>query len=336
MATIKDIAERAGVSLTTVSRLLNYDETLNVQDETKKKVFEAAEQLEYHMKEKKKRKRRLKLGVICSYSLEEELEDVFYLSVRIAIEKEIEEAGYKRVELSSEVNEEQAAQVDGLICLGTFSRTAAHNIEVLNRPTIFVDAIANRDVSDSIVTDIRHSVDKVMEYFWEQGHRKIGFIGGREIDDDGKEVMDSRLPGYENFLRQRGLFREAYVKIGGYTPRYGYQLAGELLGEKEPPTAIFAANDSLAVGCYRAIIEKGLRIPEDVSVIGFNDIPMAKYLTPPLTTIHVHMNFLGRQAVKMISEKILTDRTISMHVSVPTNLVLRESVAGIDRQERQI
>ena len=93
MSTIKDIAELAGVSVATVSRVLNYDETLNAQEETKKKVFEAAEQLEYHMKEKKKRKRKLKLGVICSYSPEEELEDPFYLAVRIAIEKEIEENG---------------------------------------------------------------------------------------------------------------------------------------------------------------------------------------------------------------------------------------------------
>ena len=82
MSTIKDIAELAGVSVATVSRVLNYDETLNVQEETKKKVFEAAEQLEYHMKEKKKRRRRLKLGVICSYSPEEELEDPFYQNGR--------------------------------------------------------------------------------------------------------------------------------------------------------------------------------------------------------------------------------------------------------------
>ena len=123
MSTIKDIAELAGVSLATVSRVLNYDETLNVQEETKKKVFEAAEQLEYHMKEKKKRRRRLKLGVICSYSPEEELEDPFYLAVRIAIEKEIEESGFKRVPLSIEDSMEHFAAVDGIICLGTFSRT---------------------------------------------------------------------------------------------------------------------------------------------------------------------------------------------------------------------
>lgn len=327
MATIKEIAELAGVSLATVSRVLNYDETLNVQDETKKRVFEAAEQLEYHMKEKKKRKRKLKIGVIYSYSLEEELEDTFYLSVRVAIEKEIDESGNKKVVLSPEDSTDLAAVVDGIICLGTFSRSVIERIERFEKPTVFVDALGNKDKCDSIVTDIRHSVRKVMEYFWGWGHRRIGFIGGRDIDSDGKEVLDSRLPAYCEYLEEHGTpLREEYIKIAGYTPKDGYKMAMELLSQENRPTAIFAANDSVAVGCYKAIVEKGLRIPEDVSVIGFNDISMAKYLVPPLTTIHVHMNFMGRQAVKMLAERIQSERTISMHVSVPTSLMIRESV----------
>ncbi|XCP85235.1 LacI family DNA-binding transcriptional regulator [Roseburia hominis] len=327
MSTIREIAEKAGVSVATVSRVLNYDETLNVQDETKKKVFEAAEQLEYQMKAKKKRKKKLKIGVICSYSLEEELQDTFYLSVRVAIEKEIEEERNKRVPVSLDDGIDQVSAVDGLICLGTFSHSMMDRIEKFQKPTVFVDTIGNRELTDSVVTDVNHSMRKVMDYFWEMGHRRIGFIGGSEIDSDGHIIEDSRLPGYRRYMKERGLFREEYVKIGGYTPKYGHQLAKELLEEADPPTAIFAANDSLAVGCYKAIVEKGLKIPEDVSVIGFNDISMIKYLMPPLTTVHVHMNFMGRQAVRMLSERIQSEREISMHVSVPTTLKIRESVS---------
>lgn len=332
MATIKEIAELAGVSLATVSRVLNYDETLNAQDETKKRVFEAAEQLEYHVKEKKKRKRKLKIGVIYSYSLEEELEDTFYLSVRVAIEKEIDESGNKKVVLSPGGSAEQAAVVDGIICLGTFSESAMERIGQFEKPTVFVDASGNRDKCDSIVTDIGYSVRKVMEYFWEWGHRRIGFIGGRDIDSDGKEILDSRLLAYREYLKEYGELKEEYIKVSGYTPKDGYKMAMELLSQKNRPTAIFAANDSVAVGCYKAIVEKGLRIPEDVSVIGFNDISMVKYLVPPLTTVHVHMNFMGRQAVKMLAERIQSERTVSMHVSVPTSLMIRESVGKADSQ----
>ncbi len=330
MSTIKDIAELAGVSVATVSRVLNYDETLNVQEETKKKVFEAAEQLEYHMKEKKKRRRRLKLGVICSYSPEEELEDPFYLAVRIAIEKEIEENGFKRVPLSIEDNIERFAAVDGIICLGTFSKTTDLKIDGMQKPHIYVDASGNRSTGDSILTDIRQSVIQVMEYLWGQGHRRIGFIGGRDLDSDGEEITDSRLTMYQSFLKERGALCESCIKIGGYTPRHGYRLMKELLEEEQRPTAVFAANDSLAVGCYRAIQECGLLIPRDISVVGFNDISMAKYLTPPLTTVHVHMNFMGRRAVQMLAELIQQERRINIQVSVSTELIVRDSVGRVE------
>ena len=330
MSTIKDIAERAGVSVATVSRVLNCDETLTVQEEKKKKVFEAAEQLEYQMKKKKKRKRKLKLGLICSYSPEEELEDPFYLAVRIAIEKEIEDKGFKRIPLYIEDGMAQFSAVDGIICLGTFSRTTVRKIDSMQKPHIYVDAVGNRNTGDSIITDLGDSVQCLMEYLWSQGHRQIGFIGGRELYSDGREILDARLPAYRRFLKEKGTLCESFIKIGGYTSKHGYRLMKELLEEEKRPTAIFAANDSLAVGCYRAIQETGLQIPEDISVIGFNDISMAKYLAPPLTTVHVHMNFLGRQAVKMLAERVQLEREVNMHVSVSTELVIRKSVRKID------
>lgn len=331
MATIKDIAEMAQVSITTVSRILNYDETLNVQDETKKRVFEAADCLEYKLKEKKKRKKKLKLGVLCSYSQEEELQDTFYLSVRIAIEQQIEEEGYKKFSVPLDATSEDVSGLDGIVCLGTFSETMAKKIESFHKPTIMVDATGRRDIWDSIITDTERSVIDVLNYLWEQGHRKIAFIGGKEKDLDGKEVKDNRVSTYKKFMEEKLYFREEYVKVGSYTPKSGYRHAMELMEDEENrPTAIFTANDSLAVGCYRAIQDKHLKIPEDVSVVGFNDTPMANYLVPPLTTVRIHMNFMGRKAVTLLAERILSGRDISMHVAIPAQLVLRESVAKID------
>ncbi len=272
MATIKEIAELAGVSLTTVSRVLNYDETLNVQDETRKRVFEAAEQLEYTIKGKKKRKKKLKIGVLCSYSLEEELEDTFYLSVRVAIENKIEREGFKKYQIRNTDQAEAVAALDGLICLGTFSKSMVDHIASFGKPVVLVDAAAKREIWDSIVTDTKRSVHKVLDCFLKYGHQKIAFIGGDEVDSDGNEVIDERLIAYQTYMQEKGLFQESYIKIGGYTPKHGYRLMKELLELEDRPTAIFAANDSLAVGCYKAVQEKGLHITEDISIIGFNDI----------------------------------------------------------------
>ncbi len=327
MATIKEIAEMAGVSAATVSRVLNFDDTLNVQDETKQRVFEAAERLEYQVRSKKKSKKKLRIGMISSYSLEEELEDTFYLSVRIAIERKIEEEGFKKALVNIKDSVESVSNLDGLICLGIFSESMVNKIKSFNKPAVFVDTNGDWDLFDSIVTDLKHPVKTVLNYFIQEGHKRIAFIGGRDVDADGKEIEDIRAPIFRSHMESKGLLREEYIKIGGYTPKYGYRLGKELLSLEERPTAIFAANDSLAVGCYKAIQEAGLRIPEDVSVIGFNDISIAKYLIPPLTTVHIYMDFMGAQAVNLLSERIYSNREISMHISIPTKLMIRGSVS---------
>lgn len=331
MATIKDIAEKAGVSITTVSRVLNYDETLNVLDETRKRIFEAAEQLDYQVRDKKKRKRKLKIGVLYSYSLEEELEDTYYLSVRVAIEKKLAEEGAKKYGLSGQEHKEELGALDGIICLGTFSQSMIERIESFHKPTVFVDALPDAEKFDSVIHDIERSVLKVMRYLMDQGHKKIAFIGGFETDSDGAEVVDNRTYAYQRFMKQENLFQEEYMKIGGYTPKYGYQMMKELLELPHRPTAVFVANDSLAIGCYKAVNEKGLSIPADISVVGYNDIPAAKYLVPPLTTVHLHMDFMGEQAVSVLAERILSGREISIQTLIPAKLVIRESVRELEK-----
>lgn len=329
MVTIKDIAEKAGVSITTVSRVLNYDEALSVQDETRKRIFEVAEQLNYQVKDKEKRKRKLKIGVLYSYSLEEELEDTYYLAVRVAIEKKLLEDGYKKFEIDRNVRKEEAASLDGLLCLGTFSRAKMDEVGAFQRPAIFVDTVPDTEKYDSIVHDIERSVRRVMNYLMNQGHQRIAFIGGYETYPDGTEVIDNRTYAYQRMMEQKGIFRESYMKIGGYTPKSGYQMMKELLELSDRPTAVFVANDSLAIGCYKAVSERGLSIPEDISLVGYNDIPAAKYLVPPLTTVHLHMNFMGEQAVNILSERILTGREICIQTLIPATLVIRESVRAI-------
>lgn len=330
MATIKEIAEIAGVSVTTVSRVLNFDDTLSVQDETKKRVFEAAESLKYQVPGKRKRRKKLKIGMLCSYSLEEELEDTFYLAMRIAIEKKLEEEGFKKFSVAIKDTADDVAHLDGLICLGTFSVSMIEKVKNYQRPTVFVDAVGDLDVFDSVVVGIEHSVRKVLDYFMEEGHKKIGFIGGLDIDPDGKEVVDFRVSGFRSYMEEKHLLNEQYIRLGGYTPKEGHKLGKELLEMTERPTAIFTANDSLAVGCYKAVQEAGLTIPGDISIIGFNDISMAEYLVPPLTTVHVPVDFMGAQAVNVLAERIFTGREISMHISIPGKVIIRESVSRLD------
>ena len=136
MATIKDIAERAQVSISTVSRVLNYDETLSVNAATKTKIFEIAEDLDYQTKNQKKGKKKLSLLLINYYSLEDEVEDPYYLSVRVAIERRAAQLGYRLVSVSRR-EELHRKSIDGVICLGTFEEDEVQRIAALEKPTIF-------------------------------------------------------------------------------------------------------------------------------------------------------------------------------------------------------
>lgn len=326
MATIKDIAQKAGVSIATVSRVLSYDETLNVPDTTKARIFEAAEKLEYKKKTKKQQDRRYKIGVLYSYSLEEELEDPFYLSVRVAIEKKLTDDGHKKYQIRSGDRAENLTGLDGIICLGTFSRSMVERIESFGKPVVFVDASPDVEKFDSVVNDMKRCVNKVLDYLTGLGHERIAFIGGRDIDGDGNEVQDDRVAVYQTHMEKKGLYRPDYVKIQGYAPKDGYVMTRELLSLTDRPTAVVVANDSLAVGCYKAVHEAGLGIPEDVSVVGFNDISFARYLVPTLTTVRLYMEFMGEQAVTLMAERLSSKRELCVQVRIPSRLIERESV----------
>ena len=328
MATIKDIADKTGFSAATVSRVLNNDATLNVQEETRKKIFETAKELQYHIKERKNKKHKMTVAVYYSYSREAELRDVYYLTVRLAVEQRLEEKNIGSYQIQNLGELKELTGVDGLLCLGTFSKSMMNQIEAFHKPTVLIDALGQKDTVDCVVNDLESSIKKVLEYLWDLGHEKIAFIGGKELDGDGQEVSDPRLSYFVRYSKERADFPMEYIRRGSFTPEDGYRFCKELLELPEPPTAIFASNDSLAVGCYRAISEKGLQIPEDISVIGYNDISVARYLVPSLTTVRLQMELMGKEAVNLLEEHIETEREIGLKVVVPVRLVVRDSVAA--------
>ena len=329
MATIKDIAARAGVSIATVSRVLNHDETLNAQEETKQRIMEIAEELEYEVRVQKKRKKKLKIGVFCSYSPTAELEDPYYLCIRLAIEKKLEEEGYKKQPVTVADTTDSVSGVDGIVCLGTFSKSHIDTISQWEKPTVFIDANPDPLKFDSIVVDYKNAVNCIVDYFVENGHKKIGFIGALDCDQDGDEVVDLRKDIFMKAMTKKGLYHDEYVKIGSYHARDGYKLLKQLYEEGNLPTALFVANDSMAVGAYKAAYELGLSIPGDISMIGFNDIPNAKYMIPPLTTIRLYMEFMGEYAVQLLEERVIQGRDICVNVVMPTKLYVRDSVKNI-------
>jgi LacI family transcriptional regulator len=327
MATIKDIAELANVSIATVSRVLNYDETLSVTPETRQRIFEAAEELEYVIAPKKKSKSKLKVGLYYSYSLEEELVDTYYLSIRVALEKKLREKGIEIQRLLKDDAKKSVEKMVGIICLGTFNKEDIERFKGYDKPCVIVDSNPDGSYFDSVVIDFNSATRKALDYLIGLGHQQIGFIGGIETDMYGNRFKDLRQDVFETYLQEKGLFYEEFVKIGGYNPTEGYVLLREMLSGENRPTAIFVGNDTIAIGCYKAAHELGVSIPEELSIVGFNDISSAQYMVPPLTTVKLYTEIMGETAVDLLLDRINSKRPVCKKVVINTNLIIRESAA---------
>ena len=337
MATLKDIAEIANVSVSTVSRVLNYDQTLSVSDLTRENVFKAAEELNYKkLKSKsdlqKKNKEELLIGIIEWYSMSEELSDPYYLSIRSGIERACFE---RKIQIKTifkedgEIHMDQLSEVDSIIAIGKYSQKEVKMFSSLTQNIVFVDSCPNDHLYDSVVVDFYDAMENVIEYLMNKGHKNIAFLGGKEfVGDDQEELIDPRESAFINILSNKKLLNKDLIVNRPFNVQSGYNLAKEIVN-KGDFTAIFVASDSMAVGAIRAFNELDYKIPEDISIVGFNDIPTAEYLMPPLTTVKVYTEYMGRTAVEKILSKINFDRIIPQKTVIPTELVERKSVLKI-------
>ena len=336
MVTIKDIAREANVSISTVSRILNFDETLNVSEDTRKRVLSIAEELNYvRVKERKNKVKKYNIGIICSYSETKELNDPYFLSIRTTIEKKCinENIEFNSLYISKILNESSNnyKNIDGIIAIGIFQEEEIKSLKEISENIVFIDSSPEEWEFDSVVVDLKYGTMKALEYLHELNHVNIGYIGAKVVphnsEGDSNELINYREASYRNFMLKINNLNEDWIFKGNFTPEDGYKLMKKALKLKEIPTAFFIASDPMAIGAYKAIAEEGYKIPEDISIIGFDDIITAQYLTPSLTTIKVFTDFMGEVAFDLLLEKIKEERSLSKKVVLPVKLIIRDSCA---------
>ena len=155
----------------------------------------------------------------------------------------------------------------------------------------------------------------------------IGYLGGREVyKDQTSEINDPRKISFKQFLSETGLYHEANMYEGKYSVDDGYRLMNQAIKDhkNDLPTAFFAGNDSIAIGALRALHEAGIRVPDEVSIVGINDISISKYMSPPLSTVKVYTELMGETAVDMLLEQF-SGRQIPKKVSIATQPKIRKS-----------
>lgn len=328
MATIKDIAVRAQVSPATVSRVLNYDQDLSVTDETKQRVFAAAEALNYRKKQRLE-KNVQKIALLTWYNEQEELNDIYYLSIRLGAEEKIQAAGYTVQQIGPNQPLPNSEDFAGMIAIGKFSPQQIQAIAATKLKTVFVDFNTLNSGFDSVTTNFHYPVKQIIDYFRGKGIDDIGMLAGQELTSDHRlQLTDQRLTTFRNIMRDQKLLRPEFILTGTFSVESGRQEMAQAikkLGADQLPHAFFAANDALAIGAIDALKSAGIAVPERVSIIGFNDTTIAKYFTPPISSVKVDTKLMGQKSVELLFDQIDSQRETPINLNIGTELVLRDS-----------
>ncbi|WP_170116097.1 ribose operon transcriptional repressor RbsR [Brenneria roseae] len=330
MATMKDVARLAGVSTSTVSHVINNNRF--VSDAIREKVMKAVEELNYApsaLARSLKINQTRTIGMLLTAS-----NNPFYAEVVRGVERCCYERGYSLILCNTEGdwarmsrNLETLLQkrVDGVLLMCTENHRPSP--EMVSRypsiPMVMMDWAPFEGVIDVIKDNSLLGGEMATNYLISRGYRKIACIAGPQ----DKTSAYNRLEGYRQAMKHAGLsVPDEYEIFGDFEFETGYRAMQRLLTLEEKPEAVFTCNDAMAVGVYRALYQAGLSIPEDVAVIGYDDIELARYISPPLTTIHQPKDELGELAVDTLLYRLEHPDTEPNVLVLTPELMVRESV----------
>jgi LacI family transcriptional regulator len=327
MSNIIDVALKARVSIATVSRVVN-NTAHKVKDETRQKVLQAIRELDYRPNALAKgllMKKTMTIGIIIP-----NLSNPYYAEIVRGIQDMADLAGYavmlhntqgKQDRIIRDIYLLREKAADGVIFSGGIIN-GYETLSILGELRDRVVVIGRHAVDfPAVLVDNMGGIVQAVHHLHGLGHGDIAFVGGPE----GSTTAQDRLTGFNNAMaRNRLVPVKKWIRSGDWTPKSGHLLAREMLQGRRRPTAIVAASDQMAFGVMNAARELGLAIPNDVAVVGFDNIPLSSYFDPPLTTVEIPMYDAGYEAMRMLID-LVSGRTFERLKLFQTKLLIRQS-----------
>lgn len=336
MASLKEIAKRAGVSVSTVSRTLNnYDD---VSPETREKILRIARELNYFPNAVARslvKKRTYTIGVFFGNKMNSGFDHPFFLDVISSIREVIGNAGYDLLIFTNKKKERatyttlcRERSVDGVVLLltGEGKKKTEPLMELQNSriPCIAIDIPLSGEKCTYVESDNYGGAREAVQHLISLGHRRIAFIGGDEIS----KTSYDRLRGYQDMLMESRIgFDPSLIQLGYFSREKAREAARKLMLERPEITAFFAVSDMMAMGVIEGLQQLGYQIPQDVSVVGFDDIKEAAYIRPSLTTVRQDKIGLGSQAARILLQIIEHPERPVAPVTLPCQLIVRKSTS---------
>lgn len=334
---IKDVAKEAGVSVTTTSYALNNVESARISQETIQRVRAAAVKLNYvpSLSARTMINRRSGLiGVIIPQtgsSNQLMFNNPFYGEFLGALEYVIRESGYHLLISGTGPNQDYTSiarmrQLEGIIILGTYPCEFLNDIKRIGIPVVLVDAYVNDPYFHSVSINDRYGGYIATKHLIDMGHRNIAFLS-EKIREQG--VHEQRLWGYKDALEEADIpFSEKKLYVGDVSYNGGFSAAKEICKQHQQETAVFVTADVMAMGLVNGMTTMGKSIPEDYSIIGFDDVPLSAMCLPMLTTIHQNIAEKGSMSAKALLNAI--KGCAKQDIILPLHVVKRQSVADIN------
>ncbi len=334
---IKDVAKEAGVSPATVSYVLNQKETETISAETTQRVFQAIERLNYvpnlNARSLSSKKTNL-IGVVIPQTepgKEMMFGNPFYGELLSSIEYTARRQGYHLLLSGPETNQSYMniacnRGVDGIIIVGSYPTKSLDELHQLSVPVVLIDTYVSDPVFHTIGIDDKAGGRMVTRYLIDRGHKNIAFVSG-SISEQGVNLK--RFQGYQEALAQEGIaVEQKNLYLGTVEFEYGMAAAQQMLARGNGETAAFVTADILGTGLVKGLRRLGLHVPQDISVVGFDDVSLARMCDPSLTTVWQDIAEKGRCAVRMILDST-HGKEGKQECILPIRLVERESVRSI-------
>lgn len=330
--TIKEVAKKVGVNPSTVSRVLNGDLHLSIREETRNRILEAIKEMGYSpnpIARSLRMKTSNTIGMLIPDITNPFFPEVIKGAETAASERELslilcntDESSAKEKNLIKFLIDRR---VDGLLLFSSrLEDETISKVEKSGIPFVLVNRGSRSNTGAYVVVDNSLGAKLAINHLIDLGHKKIAHISGFLYTETGLE----RLEGYRKSLNASGLpFISEYMVEAGFAEQQGYTAMLKLLSLEDRPTAVFVANDLMAMGAMTAIMEKGLSVPEDISVIGFDDIWIAGRITPSLTTVKIPLNEMGYLSLQIIAAKIDQREILNDRIELTPELIIRSSTA---------
>ena len=330
--TIKDVAKKANVSVSTVSLVLN--DKKGISEKTRQEVLKAIKELNYHPHRGARGLASKKNGNIGFILTDNHFSRAEPFYTKIFLGSEFEARKHNYYILLTTVDHKFTKKsiprfllernVDGVILAGKIPLGLVNYIRQYDLPMVFIDYIPPKGKYYAVLIDNIDGAIKAVTHLIEKGHERIGFIGG----DISHPSIQERLEGYKRALLQKNITIDEKIIVTDEpltSETDGYSAVCKLLKKDNSITAIFAANDAMAVGCMRCLHEHGIKVPEQIALVGFDDVDIAVQMNPRLTTIKVNKEEIGAVAISSMVEMISNERGIFGKLLVPIELIVRHS-----------